>query len=63
MSKKHVSKPERICLCRECGGKGYVLTGRWTKKRETCIQCEGSGRVLVSCETDLEIRAYKSESV
>lgn len=55
---KVVKKPEKVALCQECGGTGSVETGRVLKRKETCPLCEGSGRVLVSGVTTLEIRAY-----
>lgn len=47
-----VNKPEKIALCRECHGTGKILERR-------CPNCEGSGRVLVSCKMTLDIRPYK----
>jgi len=73
--KKHVSKAPKVSLCRVCHGTGVVskeskakhavkslLAGfRGAPKPETCVcpQCEGSGRVTVSAETELEIIPYK----
>lgn len=53
---KEVTKPEKICLCRECHGTGKVKKLGFSS---ICTNCEGSGRVLVSCETKLHIRPYK----
>lgn len=56
--KKEVDKPEKVALCRECHGTGKVSVGRFVKKAETCPQCLGSGRVVVSCHQVLDIRPY-----
>lgn len=56
----HVTKPEKVALCRACHGTGTVNSGKlFTKSTETCPQCHGSGRVLVSCEMTLRIRPYE----
>ena len=55
--KKEVTKPEKVALCRVCHGTG-ILTKHG--QVEICPQCEGSGRVLVSCTMTLDIRAYKN---
>lgn len=57
--KNHVTKEPQIALCRKCHGKGVLTSGRLIKKTEVCPQCEGSGRVTVSCEMTLDIRPYK----
>lgn len=57
--KNHVTKEPKIALCRKCHGKGVFTSGRFIKKTEVCPQCEGSGRVTVSCEMTLDIRPYK----
>lgn len=54
-----VTKPEKVALCRECHGTGKVREGKLIKTVKPCSQCEGSGRVLVSCEMKLHIRPYK----
>lgn len=54
--KKRVRKGEKIALCRECHGTGKVTKLGLSMK---CPNCEGSGRVLVSCEMTLHIRPYK----
>lgn len=54
-----MSKPEKIALCRECGGTGKVKKGSFVKKEAPCPQCEGSGRVLVSCEMLVSVRPYR----
>ncbi len=56
---KEVVKPEKVALCRECHGTGVVTVGKLLRKQKACPQCEGSGRVLVSCEMKLDIRPYK----
>lgn len=53
--KKKVRKQPHVALCRECGGKG-IISG---DPPAVCPQCEGSGRVTVSCVMDLDIRAYQ----
>ena len=44
---KEVTKPEKVALCRECHGTGKVTKLGFSRK---CPNCDGSGRVLVSCE-------------
>ena len=51
-----VTKPEKVALCRECHGTGKVTKLGFSRK---CPNCDGSGRVLVSCEMKLHIRPYK----
>ena len=51
-----VTKPEKVALCRECHGTGKVTKLGFSRK---CPNCDGSGRVLVSCEMTLHIRPYK----
>jgi DnaJ-class molecular chaperone len=55
--KQLVKKPEKVALCRVCHGTGKVLGADYDEVR--CLQCEGSGRVLVSCEMTLEIKPYR----
>lgn len=50
---QEVSKGPRVALCRECGGSGVVISGRFIRKEEICPQCEGSGRVIVSSKQHL----------
>lgn len=73
--KKQVSKAPKVALCRVCHGTGVVakeskaertvkkfLAGfRGSPEMETCVcpNCEGSGRVTVSAEIELDIRPYK----
>lgn len=47
-----------MALCQVCRGTGYVA-GDEPGERCRCLQCEGSGRVTVSCEMTLDIRPYK----
>lgn len=54
--KKEVTKPEKVALCRECHGTGKVTKLGFPKK---CPNCDGSGRVLVSCKMTLDIHPYK----
>lgn len=56
MMTKSVSKPEKVALCRACRGTGKVSKLGFSSK---CPNCEGSGRVVVSCEMTLHIRPYK----
>ncbi len=58
---QEVSKSPKIALCRKCHGTGYyrhIETDSSSSVRP-CPQCEGSGRVLVSCKMHLDIRPYK----
>lgn len=55
--KHHVIKSPRVALCRECHGRGRVAGVAGCEKR--CPQCEGSGRVVVSAEVELDISPYK----
>ena len=56
--RKEVTKPEKVSLCRECHGTGRVTKLGISRK---CPNCDGSGRVLVSCVMTLEIRPYKGK--
>ncbi len=67
--KKTVEKPEKVSICRMCGGTGTVSRAVkpaprfWgVKKRvvehDVCPQCGGSGRVMVSAVIELDIRPY-----
>lgn len=47
--------PERICICRICGGSGKALNG------DTCPQCEGSGRVVCTSEVVTYVRPYRAD--
>ena len=54
-----VEKPKKVSLCRKCGGTGFVRVGALDEKTRQCPQCEGSGRVWVSCTMTLNITPYK----
>lgn len=56
--KKEIRKRPKIALCRCCQGSGQV-EGDEPGEIHRCLQCEGSGRVTVSCEMTLDIRPYK----
>lgn len=57
--KQEVKKLPKVALCRKCRGTGKIVSGHLPKTMEICPQCEGSGRVTVSCEMTLDIRPYK----
>ena len=83
--KRIVEKPQRIALCRRCGGTGRLGQSRNSAlytpqsvrgahpKIEAelsggtqltfCPQCGGSGRVLVSCKMELDIRPYSRNDI
>ena len=50
--KRVKSIPPHIVACKVCGGYGM-------KDGETCLQCNGSGRVIVSHEVTTYITAYE----
>ncbi|QFQ11556.1 molecular chaperone DnaJ [Pseudoprevotella muciniphila] len=56
MKTRSITKPEKVALCRECHGRGTVSKLGFSR---LCPNCEGSGRVLVSCEMTLHVRPYK----
>ncbi len=56
--KREVTHPPKVALCRICHGTGRV-PGDEKGETYVCSQCEGSGRVTVSCEMTLDIRPYK----
>nr|DAY06860.1 MAG TPA: antitermination protein [Caudoviricetes sp.] len=58
---QEVSKSPKIALCRKCRGIGYYrhIETDCSSSVRPCPQCEGSGRVLVSCKMHLDIRPYK----
>ncbi|ETD21435.1 MULTISPECIES: hypothetical protein [Prevotellaceae] len=57
---REVNKSPKVALCRECYGTGFQKSSiGGTQTRVRCPQCEGSGRVLVSCKMSLDIRPYK----
>lgn len=57
--KKAITRPPKVALCRMCRGTGIVGIRIPQRIPEPCPQCEGSGRVTVSCEMVLDIRPYK----
>lgn len=65
--KRIVDKPERVALCRRCQGTGRIYTTAGhrptfptlVEELKDCPQCEGSGRVRVSCKMELDIKPYK----
>lgn len=59
---RQVSKPPKVALCRGCHGTGFQKAGidGTLGTRVRCPQCEGSGRVLVSCKMSLDIRPYRN---
>ena len=57
--KKAITIPPKDALCRMCKGTGIVATEAPQRYPEPCPQCEGSGRVTVSCEMTLDIRPYR----
>lgn len=56
--KREITREPKIALCRVCRGTGRV-SGDEPGESHVCPQCEGSGRVTVSCEMTLDIRPYK----
>ena len=67
---KEVTKPEKVALCRECHGTGKVTKLGFIPEQSSptrslsrkCPNCDGSGRVLVSCEMKLHILRIKKVS-
>lgn len=59
--KKEVSRPPKVALCRVCKGTGIVAAEAPQCYPDPCPQCEGSGRVTVSCEMTLDIRPYRTK--
>lgn len=57
--KKAITRPPKVALCRMCKGTGIVATEPPKRYPDLCPQCEGSGRVTVSCEMTLDIRPYR----
>lgn len=57
--KKEVTKSPKVALCRECHGTG-LMRNVYGAPVIPCPQCEGSGRVLVSCKMSLDIRPYRN---
>lgn len=54
--KKEISKQPKVALCRKCRGLGRVKNANGDMC--CCTQCEGSGRVIVSCEMTVDISPY-----
>lgn len=54
-----VRKAPKIAICRACHGTGEIYSGRLFRKTGPCPQCEGSGRVMVSCDMTLDVRPYR----
>ena len=48
--------PPHIVVCKVCEGTG-------TKNGMVCLQCKGSGRVIVSCEVTTYVSAYVPEDI
>ena len=59
--KREIEHPTKVALCRICKGTGWVA-GDEEGEFHTCLQCEGSGRVTVSCQMTLDIRPYKPKT-
>lgn len=64
--KREITRLPKVALCRVCKGTGQMKKPpqdghgpERTVSYITCPQCEGSGRVTVSCEMTLDIRPYK----
>lgn len=53
--KREKTIPPHIVACKVCEGKG-------TKDGDTCPQCKGSGRVIVSCKVTTYVTAYTPEN-
>lgn len=60
--KQVVKKDAKVALCRNCHGTGYIENRRYPYKMDICSQCEGSGRVTVSADMQLDIRPYKPKT-
>lgn len=57
--KRAVSKSPRVSICGTCRGTGKIENFTHPEGRMKCPQCEGSGRVIVSCEMMVDIRPYR----
>ena len=66
---QNVEKSPKVALCRACHGTSVIqrtteLPSRIFRKKkvntieETCPQCGGSGRVIVSAKMELDIQPY-----
>ena len=58
--KKVIEKGAYVAVCQKCRGTGKVY-GIIRNKGKGCPQCEGSGRVIVTSRTELDIVPYKEE--
>ena len=67
--KHNVEKTPKVALCRPCHATGVIqrtteLPSRIFRKKkvniteESCPQCGGSGRVIVSAKMELDIQPY-----
>lgn len=56
--KREVRKAPKVTICRKCRGTGEIADDMPLETR-CCPQCEGSGRVTVSCEMTVDIRPYR----
>lgn len=63
--KKRRYKHPTICICRICGGRGYLEefphNDIFQQQDSTCVicsQCQGSGRVVVSSKVEISVVAY-----
>lgn len=56
---KQVTKQPHVSICRTCSGTGMIESFNHPDGRMTCPQCEGSGRLVVSCQMTVDIRPYK----
>jgi DnaJ-class molecular chaperone len=66
---REVKKEAKVALCRRCHGTGEIVRRQrgdaleprdFTKlDKEDCPQCQGSGRVKVSCVMKLKIEPYQ----
>lgn len=62
--KHNVEKTPKVALCRACHGTGVIQRTRIFRKKkvniteESCPQCGGSGRVIVSAKMELDIQPY-----
>lgn len=53
-----ICRTPKIALCRECKGTGILETETPQRFPTPCPQCNGSGRVLVSCKMAVDIKPY-----
>ena len=55
----HVTKKPRIAICKMCGGTGMMVDYTHDVSM-TCPQCKGSGRVVVSCRMEVDVKPYQA---